>query len=179
MKKLYSMICICGLIVAMVGMMGIRPAISQEIVCQEVEVDVKPGRINTIRLDSRSWVPIVIFSDTDAGFNAANIDPNTVTINGEYVQPLGAMLLDRNRDGSKDLLLFYIANKLNLTEDDIVEGEIEITVKGDFVVDPEAEDEEVISCFEGTDTVGCATSRFNFGSNFGTLRDRWNSRRGQ
>jgi hypothetical protein len=176
MKKLYSMICICGLIIAMVGMISIRPAISQD--CIPVEVDVKPGRRNTIRLGSRSWVPIVILSDPNAGFNAANIDPNTVTINGEYVQPLGAMLLDRNRDDCKDLILFYMANNLNLVEEEIVDGKIDITVMGDFVVDPEAE-EEVVDCFEGTDTVVCMTSRFNFGANFGSLRNRWNTRREQ
>jgi len=174
MKKLYSMICICGLIIAMVGMISIRPAIGQD--CQEVEVDVKPGRRNTIRLNSMSWVPIVISCDPNEALNTADIDTNSVTINGEYVQPLGAMLL------RGDLILFYLANNLNLVEADIVDGEIDITVMGDFVID-----DEVVDCFVGTDTVGCMTSRFNFGSNFGSFRDpdfgsfrdRWNSRRGK
>lgn len=172
MKKLYSMICICGLIIAMVGMISIRPAIGQD--CLEVEVDVKPGRRNTIRLDSLSWVPIVIFSDPNAGFEAANVDPNTVTINEQYIQPLGSMLLDRNRDGSKDLIMFYMANNLNLIEEEIEDGNIDITVMGYFVAVDEA-----VDCFEGTDTLTCMTSRFNFGSNFGSFRDRWNSRRRQ
>lgn len=180
MKKLYSMICICGLIIAMVGMISIRPAIGQE--CLEVEVDVKPGRRNTIRLGSYSWVPIIIFSDPNAGFHAVNIDPETVTINDEFVQPLGDMLLDRNLDAAADLVLFYLANNLNLVEEEIEDGKIAITVKGDFVVDPDAE-VEIIDCFEGIDSVNCMTSRFNFGSfrdsNSGSFRDRWNSRRGQ
>ena len=176
MKKLYSMICICGLIIAMVGMISIRPAIGQE--CVPVEVDVKPGRRNTIRLGSWSWVPIIIFSDPDAGFHAVNIDAETVKINGEFVQPLGAMLIDRNVDAAADLVLFYLANRLNLDEEAIEDGKIDITVEGEFVVDPLAEEEEV-GCFVGTDPVNCITSRFNFGSNPGSLRDRWNTRRAQ
>ena len=165
MKKLYSMICICGLIIAMVSMISIRPAIGQD--CIPVEVDVKPGRRNTIRLGSRSWVPIIIFSDPDAGFHAVNIDPETVTINGNDVQPLGFMLIDRNVDATADLVLFYLANRLNLIEEEIVDGKIDVTVKGDFVVgDPiDPPDPEVEDCFEGTDTVNCTTSRFNFWSN--------------
>jgi len=176
MKKLYSMICICGLVIAMVGMTSIRPAIGQD--CIPVEVDVKPGRRNTIRLDSWSWVPIIIFSDPNTGFHAVNIDAETVKINGEFVQPLGAMLLDRNLDATADLVLFYLANRLNLDEEAIDNGKIAITVEGDYIVDPLAED-EVVDCFEGTDTVNCTTSRFNFEANPGALRDRWNSRRGQ
>lgn len=176
MKKLYSMICICGLIIAMVGMISIRPAIGQD--CVPVEVDVKPGRRNTIRLGSWSWVPIIIFSDPDADFHAVNIDAETVKINGEFVQPLGAMLLDRNVDATADLVLFYLANRLNLDAEAIEDGKIAITVEGDFVVDPLAE-EEVIDCFVGTDTVNCTVPRFNFESNPGSLRDRWNSRRAQ
>ena len=170
MKKLYSMICICGLIIAMVGMISIRPAIGQD--CQEVEVDVKPGRRNEIRLNSMSWVPIVISCDPNTGLNAADIDTNSVMINEESVQPLGAMLL------RGDLILFHLANNLNLVEEDIVDGEIDITVTGNFVVD-----DMPAGCFVGADTVRCMTSRFNFGSfrdsNPGSLRDRWNSRRGQ
>ena len=182
MKKLYSMICICGLIIAMVGMISIRPAIGQE--CVPVEVDVKPGRRNTIRLGSWSWVPIIIFSDPEAGFHAVNIDVETVLINGNDVQPLGAILIDRNLDATADLVLFYLANKLNLVEEEIEDGKIDITVTGNFVVgdpidipDPEAEEE--IDCFEGTDTVNCTIPRFNFGANLGALRDRWSSRRAQ
>ena len=161
MKKLYLMICICGLIVAMTGMIGIRPAIGQD--CVPVEVDVKPGRRNTIRLGSRSWVPIIIYSDpNEGGFQAANVDPNTVTFTTEtltnvYVQPLGSLLIDADRSGTRDLVLFYIGLATQL---ELVEGENEITVRGDFIVNP-GEEVEVVDCFEGTDTVTCVP-RFIF-----------------
>ena len=167
MKKLYSIICVYGLIIAMVGMMSIRPAIGEE--CIEVEVDVKPGRRNTIRLDSLSWVPVVISCDPNAALTAADIDTNSVMIDEEYVQPLGAMLL---RD---DLILFYLANNLNLNAEEIVDGKMIITVTGDFVDD----DGAFVDCFVGADTVRCITPRFDFGSYFGDLRNRWKSRREQ
>ena len=90
----------------------------------EVEIDIKPGsRQNKIRLGSHGVVPVVIFSTPT--FDAATIDPNSVTLAGAGVhirkhgRPL-AFLRDVNRDGLLDLVVHIDKSDLQLEPSDTI-----------------------------------------------------------
>lgn len=76
----------------------------------EISIDVKPwNRKNYIISNGRGVIPVAIFGTE--GFDASQIDPNTLSLDGQsvFVTKRGKLLLhfkDINRDGLKDLLVF-------------------------------------------------------------------------
>ena len=95
-----------------------------------VTIDIKPGEEpNSINLGSNGNVPVAIFS-TEA-FDAAQIDPATVTLSGATVRLKGkgdlymTSVKDINGDGLPDLLVHVDTTALELSE-----GEIEAVLEG-------------------------------------------------
>jgi uncharacterized delta-60 repeat protein len=88
-----------------------------------VQIDIKPGSYpNTINLGSNGTVPVAIFST--ATFNAATVDPSTVTLAGAAVRLRGngtpqASLQDVNGDGRLDLVVHVVTEALELTAGDV------------------------------------------------------------
>ncbi len=88
-----------------------------------VTVDIKPGVYpNVINLGSRGVVPVAILSD--AGFDATQIDPSTVTVGGAPIAMRGKQRSkamtheeDVNGDGLVDLLIQVETRTLTVPED--------------------------------------------------------------
>ena len=78
----------------------------------EVEIDIKPGSDpNSINLGSKGVIPVAILGS--ATFNAADVDPSTVTLEGAPVRPKGksgkyGSLEDINNDGDLDLVVHVV-----------------------------------------------------------------------
>jgi hypothetical protein len=93
-------------------------------------IDIKPGSYpNSINPGSRGTVPVAILGTPD--FDAATVDPTTVTLEGAPVKtnkrnkPM-ASLEDVNKDGYRDLVVHFETQQLNLDEEATVaylEGE--------------------------------------------------------
>lgn len=157
MKKLSFLICLFGLIVTMAGM---RSAIASNYTlyelgdeeCVEVEIDIKPGRgTKRIRIDSMGMVPVAILGDEMV--NPNNIDVESVTLAGAAPMSQRVLRVDVNRDGLRDLLLFFSAQDLEL-----VEGENILRLEGNLM-DEEA---DLWGCFWGEQEV-VGVSRFGIG----------------
>jgi hypothetical protein len=88
-----------------------------------VEIDVKPGsHTNSINLKSKGKVPVAILTTDD--FDANTIDPETVIFAG--ANPLRWRMKDVDNDSDDDMLLHYMTQELELTEESIeasLEGE--------------------------------------------------------
>ena len=89
---------------------------------RSVDIDIKPGSFpNSINLKSKGNVPVAIFSN--AGFDATNVNPLTVTLAGAPVilnnkgLPM-ASFEDVNSDGLIDLVLHIDTTALHLTQND-------------------------------------------------------------
>jgi len=86
---------------------------------RDVLIDIKPGSdINSINLGSHGVVPVAILGSID--FDAATIDPLTVTLSGAEVKVKGhsgnaGSLEDVNGDGYTDLLVQVYTENLDLT----------------------------------------------------------------
>jgi hypothetical protein len=86
-----------------------------------VEVDIKPGpERNTIKLRSKGNVPVAILSTES--FDAATVDPTTVTLAGAGLKVKGKgkgepmyRLKDVNGDGRLDLVVHVRTQALELT----------------------------------------------------------------
>ena len=77
-----------------------------------VAIDIKPGQYpNRINLRSNAIIPVAVLTTPD--FNAAAVDPATVTL-ADAMPERGGMC-DVDRDGDLDLLLHFRARDLNLT----------------------------------------------------------------
>jgi DNA-binding beta-propeller fold protein YncE len=96
----------------------------------EVDIDIKPGSYpNAINLGSKGNVPVAIFSTDD--FDAATVDPTTVTLAGADVMLRGkgtpmAELEDIDGDGLLDIVIHVDTSALGLSPGDveaILEGE--------------------------------------------------------
>jgi len=173
MKKLYLAMCVCILVVTI---MGVNQALSQVTVRAEIQTGFpmptfrnqsQSNRAPRIRKDSFGLVSITIFSDPNLGFYAENIDPNTLQIatvmdmdpntgsivpdedDFTEVQSLGSITLDINRDGESDLTMFYLARNLPLGD---AEGETDVTVIGDYTYTNDF-NEELIDTFSATDKI--------------------------
>ncbi|MBI4528708.1 MAG: hypothetical protein HY695_33340 [Deltaproteobacteria bacterium] len=94
-----------------------------------VGIDIKPGSFpNSINLGSGGNVPVAILSTST--FNAATVDPSSVTLASAPVQLKGkgspmASLEDVNDDGLLDLVVHVSTSALQLTETDteaVLEG---------------------------------------------------------
>jgi len=78
----------------------------------EVEIDIKPGSDpNCINLDSNGVIPVAILGS--ATFDAADVDPSTVTLEGAAVRLKGksgnyGSLEDVNNDGYPDLVVHIV-----------------------------------------------------------------------
>lgn len=84
-----------------------------------VGIDIKPGSYpNSINLSSAGTVPVAILSS--ATFNATEVDPATVTLEGAAVKLKGKSdnymcgAEDVNKDGLMDLICHVITNQLEL-----------------------------------------------------------------
>jgi hypothetical protein len=83
-----------------------------------VTVDIKPGAFpNTINLASKGTVPVAVVSTVE--FDAATVDPRTVTLAGAPVRLHGngapmASLEDANGDGLLDLVVHVEAGSLQI-----------------------------------------------------------------
>jgi hypothetical protein len=87
-------------------------------------IDIKPGSYpNSINLTSKGTLPVAILSTP--GFDAATVDPSTVTLAGAPVKmkkrnrPM-ASLEDVNQDGYRDLVVHIDTKKLGLEKDSTV-----------------------------------------------------------
>ena len=87
-----------------------------------VTIDIKPGSFpNSINLGSGGTVAVAIFST--ASFDAATVDPTTVTLASSHVRLKGkgtpmASLEDVNGDGMLDLVVHVSTDALQLSETD-------------------------------------------------------------
>ena len=108
----------------------------------EVQIDIKPGSDpNSINLGSHGVIPVAFLGDED--FDAATIDPTTVTLRGEefsgYVRLRGkkqvpqADLEDVNDDGYIDLVVHLETENLEI-DPAAVECEIGALTYDGFVV---------------------------------------------
>ena len=85
----------------------------------DVGIDIKPGSDpNSINLGSNGVVPVAILSSPD--FDAATVNPSTVTLSGATVKLKGnsgnsGSLKDVNGDGLLDLVVQVYTNLLTLT----------------------------------------------------------------
>ena len=88
-----------------------------------VKIDIKPGSDpNSINLTSKGNVPVAILSD--AGFDAADVDPGSVSLANAGVRLKGkgtvqSSLEDVNGDGRKDLVVHIETEALELTAGDV------------------------------------------------------------
>ncbi|WP_437720041.1 hypothetical protein [Sorangium sp. So ce861] len=88
----------------------------------DVIIDIKPGSFpNSINLRSCGNVPVAIFSTPT--FDAATVDPKTVTLAGAPVRIKGngrpaASLQDINGDGLLDLVVHIVTSALQLSDTD-------------------------------------------------------------
>ena len=86
---------------------------------RKIGIDIKPGSdINSINLGSHGVVPVAILGSID--FDAATVDPLTVTLSGAEVKVKGhsgnaGSLEDVNDDGYTDLLVQVYTENLDLT----------------------------------------------------------------
>jgi hypothetical protein len=89
---------------------------------REVEIDIKPGSSqNSINLRARGTLPVAILSTPS--FNAATVDPLTVTLAGAPARLKGdgkpmASLEDVSGDGLADLVVHVSTGALQLSETD-------------------------------------------------------------
>lgn len=90
-----------------------------------VQVDIKPGTFpNSINLASRGVIPVAILGD--AGFDAALVDPGTVSLAGASVRLAGkagrraCALQDANADGFMDLVCHILAEELLVQPGDAI-----------------------------------------------------------
>ena len=95
-----------------------------------VNIDIKPGSYpNSINLGSQGNVPVAIFSTP--GFDATNVNPTTVTLEGASVKLKGkgtpmSSFEDVDGDGLLDIVVHVDTSALQLSSDDteaILEGE--------------------------------------------------------
>jgi len=89
-----------------------------------VTIDIKPGSYpNTINLSSNGTVAVAILSSPT--FNAASVDPTTVTLAGALVALKGkgtpmASTSDANGDGLLDLIVHVNTEALQVSDADTV-----------------------------------------------------------
>lgn len=108
----------------------------------QVVIDIRPGSDKNPINRSASAVPVAILSNTS--FDASDVDPTTVTLEGAPVRNRGngdpsASLVDVDGDGDLDLLLLVDARQMTLAPGDVEARLIGATYAG--------------TPFEATDTV--------------------------
>ncbi|RLI31784.1 hypothetical protein DRO56_04655 [Candidatus Bathyarchaeota archaeon] len=104
--------------------------------CREVEIDIRPwSPLNIICLGSHGVVPVAVLTTDD--FDASDVNTTTVLFAG--APPLWSCLLDVDRDGDLDLLLFFRIRDLQLEP-----SSTEATLTG-YTYDG--------TCFQGSDSV--------------------------
>ena len=113
------------------GELSLPPAIQVHVglPVTAIEVDVKPGTFpNSINIGSNGTVPVAILSS--ASFDAATVDPLSVTLSGARVELRGrgtpmASSQDVNGDGLLDLVIHVSTEALELSDTDtevVLEG---------------------------------------------------------
>ena len=101
----------------------------------EVEIDIKPGGVsNSINLKSKGKVPVAVLTTDD--FDAYTIEPETVTFAG--ANPLRWSMEDVDNDGDDDMLLHFMTQELELTEE-VIEASLEgETYDGTYIMGTES-----------------------------------------
>jgi len=97
--------------------------LTAQVILTPVDIDILPGTFpNEINLGSEGTVPVAIFS-TDT-FDAATVDPLTVTLAGASVElkpngkPMASSDEDVNGDGLLDLVVHVSTEELQLSSED-------------------------------------------------------------
>jgi hypothetical protein len=116
--------------------------VNLDVVEVEIDIDIKPGgNPNNINLKSRGVVPVaVLTTDGTDGFNAVDVNPDTVEFAG--TKPIRWKICDVDDDGDNDMLFHFDTQEL--FENDLNEESTKATLTG------KTKDEVEIS---GTDTV--------------------------
>jgi len=98
--------------------------------CFERSIDIKPGSCpNSINFKSKGVVPVALL--TDDGFDAATVDPVTVSFAG--ASPLRWATEDVDGDGDVDLLFHFETQELNLDENSTEATFTGYTLAGEFI----------------------------------------------
>jgi vacuolar-type H+-ATPase subunit F/Vma7 len=80
----------------------------------EVDIDIKPGSYpNSINLKSKGKVPVAILTTDD--FDAYDVDPDTCVF--ANANPLRWRMEDVDNDGDQDMILHFMTQELDLTEE--------------------------------------------------------------
>jgi uncharacterized protein (TIGR02145 family) len=86
-------------------------------ITQIVDIDVKPyTRIAPVNLKSRGVLPVAILSSE--GFDATDVDPETVVFGPGAAASSRSHFVDVNRDGLRDLMLFFKTQEVGLSKGD-------------------------------------------------------------
>ena len=131
-----------------VGLRSVTITITGE-AARTVTIDVRPGSSpNRINPRSRGLIPVAIL--TTGTFNATSVDPSSVRFgpSGATRVPRRAHLKDVDRDGDRDLLLYFRTSASGIKCGDSSAGVTGTTTSGES--------------FEGSDaiqTVGCKQRR--------------------